>query len=118
VGSGRPRDPGGWGDIGAGGGVVVRGGGIGDDDHCEIRPPGGIIPVGIGGIFFPRGAGRGTPPIRGGDASGRTGGGSHTRGGGSMIRGSAPRMTIGGGIAAPRSTAVGGAGTSSPRRRP
>ena len=40
VGGGPARDPGGWGDLGTGG-VVVRGGSIGDDDHCEIRPPHG-----------------------------------------------------------------------------
>lgn len=62
VGSGRPRDPGGWGDIGEGvGGVVLRGGGVGDDDHCEIRPGigAGIIidrQVPVVRPTFPRGA--------------------------------------------------------------
>ncbi|HEU4629899.1 MAG TPA: hypothetical protein VFS08_09130 [Gemmatimonadaceae bacterium] len=118
VGSGRPRDPGGWGDIGVGGGgVVLRGGGIGDDDHCEIRPPGGVrLP---GGIF---GSPRGRPvyggfPIPGGNASGRTGGGVHTRGG-STIRGtgSEPRVTIGGG--SPRSSSSGRVSGGGARRRP
>lgn len=118
VGSGRPRDPGGWGDIGVGGGgVVVRGGGVGDDDHCEIRPPGGVyIPGGIFGTGR-RPVYRGLPSLPGGNASGRTGGGIHSRGG-STIRGSStPRTTIGG-VSAPRSTATRGGSAASPRRRP
>lgn len=33
----------GGGVFGGGVGVVIRGGGVGDGDHCEIRPRGGII---------------------------------------------------------------------------
>lgn len=50
VGTGAPRDPGGWG----GEGVVIRGGGIGDDDHCQYHPRRGPV---LGG---------GYPPIYGG----------------------------------------------------
>jgi hypothetical protein len=71
---------GGYGDHGTGGagrvigtvlGVLIRGGAIGDDDHCEIRPPRGgragvlinnRFPVGTfprtGGTFPQRGGGR------------------------------------------------------------
>jgi hypothetical protein len=45
LGGGVGRD--GW------GGPVIRGGGIGDDDHCEKRPPRGIMGGG-GGMMGPR----------------------------------------------------------------
>jgi hypothetical protein len=47
------------GDLGGGighdgwGGPVIRGGGVGDDDHCERRPPRGIMGGG-GGMMGPR----------------------------------------------------------------
>ena len=89
AGNSRPRDPGGWGDAGTGdvghgggwgglGGVIIRGGGIGDDDHCQIRPrpgtmgTGGRYPVG-GTIYIPRAGGTG--------GSVNTGGGIRSRGG-------------------------------------
>ena len=100
AGTSRPRDPGGWGGAGdgdvyggrgtGGGGVIIRGGGIGDDDHCEIRPRG--YPAGgrsypfPGTIYVPRPGGTGgypsgsagTPRSRGGSPTirQRTGGSS------------------------------------------
>ena len=81
VGTGRPRDPGGWGGDaplpGRGEGVVIRGGGVGDD-NCRIHMPGRV-----GGGRFPIGGtvyGGGYP--RGGDyptAGGRTRTGSTAR---------------------------------------
>jgi hypothetical protein len=47
------------GTIGRIGGVIIRGGSIGDDDHCEIHPGGGIMinrPAPIIRPTFPRGA--------------------------------------------------------------
>lgn len=87
VGSSRPRDPGGWGSAGTGGvgsggglggpaGVIIRGGTIGDDDHCEIRPRGGrVVGRGIPGgtIYIPRPGGNG--PISGGTVTRSRGGG-------------------------------------------
>ena len=46
-------------------GVVIRGGVIGDDDHCERdHPRSGGIPIGVGGIpiGFPGRGGYGVPP--------------------------------------------------------
>ncbi len=97
VGASRPRDPGGWGDastgnVGGGGsgggwgglaGVIIRGGSIGDGDHCEIRPRRGsttrrgTLP-GSGTVYVPRAGGTGgsagrgsvTPRARGGSSGG------------------------------------------------
>lgn len=96
TGASRPRDPGGWGDAGTGdvgrgsgggwgglGGVIIRGGSIGDGDHCEIRPRRGsttrrgTFPVG-GTVYVPRAGGTGgsssggsvTPRSRGGSGGG------------------------------------------------
>lgn len=91
VGTSRPRDPGGWGDGdlgGLGGGVVVRGGSVGDDDLCRSFPPiligrrypGGYPtgPVYGGGVARPR---------SGGQVIGGSSGGGRTRvGSGSVIR--------------------------------
>lgn len=93
AGASRPRDPGGWGDAGTGdvgrgggwgglAGVIIRGGTIGDGDHCEIRPRrgtttrrGGTFPV-SGTVYVPRAGGTGgsasrgsvTPRARGGSS--------------------------------------------------
>lgn len=60
-GSGTEVGGGGRGGIGGVIGVIIRGGTIGDDDHCEIHGPGSIpiainsrIPIGVGGPTFPR----------------------------------------------------------------
>jgi hypothetical protein len=87
IGAGRPRDPGGWGDVGVGRGTgsVVRGGSVGDVDHCEIHGGRGTI-IAIGRrmppVFNPRSSG-GYPSnvVFGGSSGGRQ------RAGGSMIRG-------------------------------
>ncbi len=94
VGDSRPRDPGGWGDAGSGdvgrgsgggwgglGGVIIRGGSIGDGDHCEIRPRrgsprrGGTFPIG-GTIYVPRAGGTGGSASTGGGVTPRSRGGS------------------------------------------
>lgn len=100
AGDSRPRDPGGWGDAGNGdvgrgggggwgglGGVIIRGGGIGDDDHCQIRPRrrpvGGGYPIGSG--RYPTGGTVYIPRAGGTGGSGQVGGGgevTRTRGGG------------------------------------
>lgn len=91
AGASRPRDPGGWGDAGTGdvgrgggwgglGGVIIRGGSIGDDDHCEIRPRRGsttrrgTFPIG-GTVYVPRAGGTGGSASRG-SATPRSRGGS------------------------------------------
>lgn len=64
----EPQDGGGIGAIGRVIGVIIRGGSIGDDDHCEIRPGsrhGGGVPISVnqripmpmpmGHSTFPRG---------------------------------------------------------------
>jgi len=111
VGGGRPRDPGGWGDIGAGRGTgsVVRGGSVGDDDHCEIHGGRGtIISIGrrLPPVYNPRPVMYPTAPVYGGSSGGRQ------RAGGSTIRGRGVVPSIS--TAAPAS--VGGSG-SGPRRR-
>jgi len=111
VGAGRPRDPGGWGDIGAGRGTgsVVRGGSVGDDDHCEIHGGRGtIISIGrrLPPVYNPRPVMYPTAPVYGGSSGGRQ------RAGGSTIRGRGVVPSIS--TAAPAS--VGGSG-SGPRRR-
>jgi hypothetical protein len=62
VGRGGTGGMGPGGVIGAIGGVIIRGGSIGDDDHCEIHPGGGRggiminIPSPVMRPTFPRGA--------------------------------------------------------------
>ena len=79
VGTGRPRDPGGWGGDAPlpGTGVVIRGGGVGGPDLCQIhRPRGSGYPV-YGPVYgggYPRGY-----PTAGS-------GGSRSRAGGSTAR--------------------------------
>lgn len=103
VGSGRPRDPGGFGGYeGTGeGGSVVRGGGRVDVDDCLIFPGG----IGIGRRYpSPRGPIYAPPVVRGGtgDVGGRSrAGGVRSRGAGTaVIGGGAPRGTGGGSVAA------------------
>jgi hypothetical protein len=105
VGGGRPRDPGGWGDIGQAGGrgtgSVVRGGTIGDDDHCEIHGGGMGTIISIGRrmppVYNPR-------PVRSPGAVFVGASGGRQRSGGSAIRGrgvvpsiSAAPASVGGG---------------------
>lgn len=56
----RDPMPGGMGGIGGIGGVIIRGGSIGDDDHCEIHPRRGGIMINqrapVIRPTFPRGA--------------------------------------------------------------
>lgn len=99
VGTSRPRDPGGWGDGdlgGLGGGVVIRGGDVGDDDLCRIGPP---ISIGRRYPGYPTGPiYGGSIPVRRGSAIGGGSGSGRTRvGGGSTIR------SRGGSASAPRS---------------
>lgn len=82
VGTGRPRDPGGWGgDLPLPGtGVVIRGGGVGDPDHCQIHRRPGRGPI-YGPVYGPV-YGGGYP--RGGGYP--TAGSGRTRAGGSTAR--------------------------------
>lgn len=109
AGSSRPRDPGGWGDAGTGdvgrgggwgglGGVIIRGGSIGDDDHCEIRPRRGTMgsagrfPIG-GTIYVPRAGGTGGAARAGGGMTRSRGGfstGGFSGGSGAVSAPSAP----------------------------
>lgn len=104
VGDSRARDPGGWGDAGSSGragddggwgglgGAILRGGSIGDDDHCEIRPRGGRVvgrgfPSG-GTVFIPTPGGNmrtGSTVIR--SRGGSSGGGSVASPGRARTRG-------------------------------
>lgn len=104
VGTSRPRDPGGWGDGdvgGLGGGVVVRGGPVYDDDVCQYHPP-----VSIGRRYpgYPSGPvyGGGIGTRRGGSVLDGSNGGRTRVGGGSTIR------SRGGESSAPRSMPSGG----------
>jgi hypothetical protein len=85
VGTGRPRDPGGWGgDLPLPGtGVVIRGGGVGDPDLCQIH----------------RRPGRGGVVVVGGPVYGPVYGGGYPRGGSSEVGG---RTRAGGSTARPR----------------
>ena len=86
VGGGRPRDPGGWGDIGdvigRGTGSVVRGGSVGDDDHCELHGRGPMIQIGrrMPPVYNPRPVSY-PGPVYTGTSGGRQ------RSAGSLIRG-------------------------------
>ena len=112
IGSGRPRDPGGWGDLGRGSGrgSVVRGGSVGDDDHCQYHPRGGM-----GGVIS---IGRRMPPVYNprsypmpvvGEV---LGGGRQRSGGGSVLRSRGVVPSIVGAAAA-----VGGGDVSAGRSR-
>lgn len=111
IGSGRPRDPGGFGGLdGSGGGAVVRGGGRVGVDDCPRFPGGPIIAIGRrlppGGPIYGR-------PVTGGIGAGDLGGRARA-GGGIRSRGAGRAIPVMSG--APRSTA-GGATAAGPRRR-
>ena len=112
IGAGRPRDPGGWGDLGrgSGSGSVVRGGSVGDDDHCQYHPRGGgVIAIGrrLPPVYNPRGSSYPMPVV------GAVLGGGRQRSGGSVLRSRGVVPSIAGAAAA----AVGGGDVSSGRSR-
>lgn len=113
IGAGRPRDPGGWGDLGrgSGSGSVVRGGSVGDDDHCQYHPRGGggVIAIGrrLPPVYNPRGSSYPMPVV------GTVMGGGRQRAGGSVLRSRGVVPSIAGAAAA----AVGGGDVSSGRSR-